>query len=772
MLALGPDPVTSQKGIPMTSFRLSLVSSILAAALSLGHSGEDRVTVDAQGRIVPVPIPLPAGFANPWPAEYEDAFRTRADAAIRAYAKKHPGGTADEREKNTYPVNCMSFLAAGATSDPAGDAERKASIAMLCAPDGEAGQNAETKGVDFYYGFTIKGQMRKYFFFGQHLDPAHLALMKTGAAALVATDPRPNLELVLLLDCPDEQVRAYAAETLAKIWRSPAQLSEMADAAEREGQTNKKAFAKYLRDKVIPVLAPEPPKDLAAWRTWYALLAAGDWLVFEEYDRRTNQRPHPTHGIGAGPVGESWGPGTRGGVIEWRCTDNLRGMRETTVYLLAEETGNELVRRIAKERLRVTARNFFSIGMGEWDSPAYLAHTITAYVNLHDFAKDPEVRGFAKAILDYLTATGALKYRRGASAAPAARDYGTTTGLCGGPAEVGYLFAGSPVPLPHPDRDLVHFVTSAYRPPAATVALMKKEFPEPVEILVSHPTYSTWLPGAADQPLYHETTFIAKTYQAGSLVEGSGYDVAGCKILVDHATRGCDLIIPSTQEKGSLVLNRSKDDRIAQHRNLLLFLKRTDKGQWNIQVPSDATVEVIDGKALVKCERTWLAFLPVNGAFKGLDPARHKNFSGKTGAPAGTALLSGDVSAGPVSGFAIEIGEAETHGDFDAFKAKVLANAKVDLSALAESKVGVSAASGASVALQFSDEKTVRVWRAGKEHDLSAHRALFRSPAGKGGPLDLGWKEGVLTIEAGGHKFTGTLDLKTGAYRSESVLKP
>ncbi len=750
----------------------ALAATILATGLSLGQAGEDRVTVDAKGRIVPVPIPLPAGSTNPWPAEYEDAFRTRVDAAIRAFAKQHPSGTTDEREKNTYPVNFMSFLAAGATSDPAGDAERKASIDILSAPDGEAGQYTLTKGIDYYYGFTVKGQMRKYFFFGQHLDPAYRALMKEGATALVANDPRPNLELVLLLDCPDEQVRSYAAETLAKIWRSPAQLTEMADAAEREGQPNKKAFAKYLREKVIPVMAPEQPKDPAAWRAWYALLAAGDWLVFEEYDRRTNQRPHPTHGTGSGPVGESWGPGVRGGVIEWRCTDNLRGMREAAVYLMAEETGSELVRRIAKERIRITAINFFSIGMGEWDSPAYLAHTMTAYLNLHDFAKDPEVRGFAKAIMDYLTATGALKYRRGASAAPAARDYGTLTGLSGGPAEVGYLYAGAPVPLPHPDRDLVYFATSAYRPSAATVALMKKDFPEPVEILASHPTYSTWLPGAADRPMYHETTFIAKTYQAGSLVEGSGYDVAGCKILVDHATRGCDLIIPSTQEKGSLVLNRRRDDRIAQHRNLLLILKRTDKGQWNIQVPSDAAVEVVDGKALVKCERTWLAFLPVNGAFKGLDPARHKNFAGKEGIPAGTALLSGDVKGGPVSGYAIEIGEAESHGDYETFKAKVLANAKLDLSAIADGKVGATAASGAAVALQFSDEKTVRVWRAGKEHDLAAHRALFRSPEGKGGPLDLGWKEGVLTIQAGGHKFTGTLDLKTGAYRSESVLKP
>lgn len=84
-------------------------------------------------------------------------------------------------------------------------------------------------------------------------------------------------------------------------------------------------------------------------------------------------------------------------------------MREVAIYLMAEETGNELTRKIFKERLRITAKNFLTLGNGEWDSPAYLAHTATAYVNLYDFAKDEEVRLLAKGILDFIMTSAAIK---------------------------------------------------------------------------------------------------------------------------------------------------------------------------------------------------------------------------------------------------------------------------------------------------------------------------------------------------------------------------
>ena len=92
-----------------------------------------------------------------------------------------------------------------------------------------------------------------------------------------------------------------------------------------------------------------------------------------------------------------------------RNTDNLRGMREVAVYLFAEETGNELTRKIYKEKIKQSALKYLEIGNGEWDSEGYLAHTMAAYANAYGFAQDKEVRLYAKAILDYLFLSAAKK---------------------------------------------------------------------------------------------------------------------------------------------------------------------------------------------------------------------------------------------------------------------------------------------------------------------------------------------------------------------------
>ena len=147
-------------------------------------------------------------------------------------------------------------------------------------------------------------------------------------------------------------------------------------------------------------------------------------MIFEEYERRANPNPHPKFGVGTGPVGATWNPSVRGMRADARNTDNLRGMRESAIYLFAERSGNELIRKLYKDRLQRTAASFFGVGNGEWDSPTYHPHTVCAYLNLYAFAQDESVRKTAKAILDFTYAAGGLKYWRGAWCGPNKRDYG------------------------------------------------------------------------------------------------------------------------------------------------------------------------------------------------------------------------------------------------------------------------------------------------------------------------------------------------------------
>ena len=343
---------------------------------------QERVVRNEEGQIRVVPLPLAAQYQNPWTPELETEFWQRAnDAIAKLSGRKSYGNTKFENEKRSYPLAMADFMAGN----------RDRAMAFLQQEDDDAAENAHTLGIDLYPSFTLKGQMRKYFFFGQYLDPAY-------------------------------KQRMYEA---ARIWSE------------------------------VDPLSRELP----------------------------NQRQFYT--------------GSKDGCSTWvdcRNTDNLRAMRETSVYLMAEETGNEATRQLYKQRLQRYVRTLYSIGMGEWDSENYHGHNITAYVNLYDFARDPEVRLLGKAALDWFYAAGALKYWRGGFGGPSKRDYsgGNQVWKAKATSELGLYFGDSPQPHPKPYHDLVHLISSSYRPPPAVVALARKQFSRPLELLNAKPTYEPW----------------------------------------------------------------------------------------------------------------------------------------------------------------------------------------------------------------------------------------------------------------------------------------
>lgn len=55
---------------------------------------------------------------------------------------------------------------------------QKKAISFLQSEDADAKSHAHTLGIDFYSGFTLKGQVRKYFYFGKYLEPSYLQRMK------------------------------------------------------------------------------------------------------------------------------------------------------------------------------------------------------------------------------------------------------------------------------------------------------------------------------------------------------------------------------------------------------------------------------------------------------------------------------------------------------------------------------------------------------------------------------------------------------------------
>jgi hypothetical protein len=336
-------------------------------------------------------------------------------------------------------------------------------------------------------------------------------------------------------------------------------------------------------------------------------------------------------------------------------------MRETSVYLMAEETGNEGTRLIYKQHLERYVSTLLDIGMGEWDSPVYHGHTTAAYLNLYDFAKDPEVRQLAKNALDWLYRSAAIKYWRGTWTGPSKRTYGESA------ARFFWLYFGD-APAPEEfERDWIYGLTSEYLPPDEVVAIAQRRFTKPVELQRTHPHYENWKPDLYG-PAFYETVYIGHSYQLGSLAKGTGGDWSGFSFRI-------------AQDNGStdeLTLTTDHPHRIAQYENLLIWYGNSIP---QINVPDTCLREENDITFLA-CDQTWIAL--------------HK-FD---------------------RGFVLEIGERQTHDSFSAFQQGVKNHARLTV----ETKsVEYHGSGGKTVAISPQGNQLPKVWRNGKQHDWQTH---------------------------------------------------
>lgn len=603
--------------------------------------------------------PIPDELRNVWPSELEIEFQRRAHQIIQAQTRDIKAGvnTYFENEKRTYGY-LMAHVLGG---------KSEAALKFLQARDHQHQEwHRETAGIDYFACFTLKHQMRKYFYFGDLLAPAYRKQMFDGAKRWTSKDPmrRPHY--------------AY------------------------EGQK------------------------------------------------------------------EGWGPNAKNSWVDVRSTENLYLMRVTSVYLMAEETGNRETTKLYKSHLLNYAKTLYRIGIGEWDSENYHGHSIAPLLNLYDFAKDNEVQRAAKACLDFYAAAGAVKYWRGGFNGPTKRDYNHAQPFGGGaPNSLWVWFGDHPQgKSDHWESDEVHQITSAYRPPLAVVNLARKKFDRPVEIFAAKPSYSaTTQHQFESQPEYLETQYIANSYQMGSLTSGTsvdGGDVNGFKILAWdekvgsialHAVPGSNPAYPgSPMYKRGVV---TSPNRVAQQENLAIWLVKNGTSPWLWVIPDDVQVSVEGELTFLKCDRTWVAIrglgtsviAPNKQLTEQLTDAKKPRFPGHK-------VLSGKGQSSAFSGLAIEVGEEESHGSFAKFKRDVEL-AEVDVSELSKGVARYKAADGKWLGIHWNDDPlNLGVWRNGKRRDLKNDaRSLYRSPI-----INAKWGDGSLQIQAGGVTFQTGVD--------------
>jgi hypothetical protein len=474
-------------------------------------------------------------------------------------------------------------------------------------------------------------------------------------------------------------------------------------------------------------------------------------------------------------AGEGWGPDVRNSWVDVRNTENLYLMRTTSVYLMAEETGNEATHKKYKEALLRYAASLYRVGMGEWDSENYHGHSLGPLLNLYDFAKDAQVKAAAKACLDYLCAIGAVKYYRGAFNGPSNRDYNHPQPFGGSaPCMLWLYFGDSPIGNQHFESDEVHVLTSSYRPPVAVVNLARKNFDRPVEIISSKPAYSASTTGDwKSPPAYFETQYFGRTFQMGSLVGGTSSGktaVNGFKITVWDEDKGALALqcVPGPDPRfvGSAKYEAAKvagENRVAQNGNIALWITEPGDAPWVWSLPEDVAIEVERDVTFLRADRTWVAIHPLNSTAFAADEALSRQLAAPDGRKSpwrGHRVLSSRGRGGRYCGLAIEMGEAPQFKDYGQFKEASLKKAKTDASKIADGIAEFTASNGDRVKIQFdADVRRTQVWRNSTRHELAEHaKSVFGSIDPTKPLIEQGWLSGELSIEAGGAKFQGKVD--------------
>ena len=663
-------------------------------AAALREVADAYGSIDEKGRRVINYAQVPEELRNPWSTEREEAFITHYQQYLD-YVQKSPKtgvNTYFENEKYTYGKVMLTRLVG----------HEKATLKALQAEDNQAGVfHKETKGIDYYASFTIKHQMRKYFWFGEELDPKYRQRMFDGAKAWTEKDPL--------------------------------------------------------------------------------------------------HRPH--YSFNPAKRNQGWTPEARNSWVDVRGTDNLQAMRETSVYLMAEETGNEETRKIYHKRIKRFVQSLYRTGNGEWDSHNYLGHTVAPYHTLYDFTKDREVRLLAKAALDWFYTAAALKYWRGNWNGPSRRDYNAITPQQGSaPITFGIHFGAlSPeVAMPRKlDADEVNVITSAYRPPEAVMRLAERRFSRPLELWGVRPHYDSAVKGRWDRdPMNHETQYYANSFQFGTLRKGThGGDINGFKLLIYSQEQGSEMIQvvpgPDALSAGSAVYKKGKvigSGRVGQFNNSAVYLvKHEGATPWRWVLPNTVKSENVDGVTFLEGEKTWIAIRPIGQRINGLHEeeteririnkkeirynARHHpkitedqlfiNKKGKTvflreddRYPNYWAMGATGAADGLYDGFAIEIGEAESHGDYVAFKQQVLGQQKLDVSQLSAGIVVFTDSHGQELSLDHAGDFR----RNGEVRNYAAPWSNWRPANGGDIPVRQDWLSGRLRVEVDGAVFTSSVD--------------
>lgn len=407
-------------------------------------------------------------------------------------------------------------------------------------------------------------------------------------------------------------------------------------------------------------------------------------------------------------------------------TENHVSMSRTSGYLFAEMAmGEDELDGVAQEwqsRLKEWildwSKRVYTYGTGEWDSNPYTAYNLVGWLNLYDFAEDPEVRLAARAVLDYYAANIALKYTQGLLGGPESRGSGQYGPLSRSATEyLAWLWFGPTSLAENEDFfsgnefiQSIHAATSGYRPPQPLRKLAMKELPKPAVYHNSKPNYQL-----TEKAESHEVFRIDKTFTMGTAQTPYGgwtnasYGLINWKLIIEKEN-GLPAVIIGNGGMKSLNNPRGRNpfDQFLQYGRVIVQMTRvpenaeqieadvaavfnewraaseedfeqrwgrphqftgthmedSGKGQLTnanksiIHLPEELDYALLNNWAFTKYADTYLAFRTLSGQPPDLKPGR----------------LIDEAPRDHVSGFIMEVANADEHASYEAFIKAVAAN--------------------------------------------------------------------------------------------------
>ncbi len=428
------------------------------------------------------------------------------------------------------------------------------------------------------------------------------------------------------------------------------------------------------------------------------------------------------------------------------------------------------------------AKSIFAAGNGEWNSGLYESRSITAWLNLYDFAKDPEIKSVAWTMLDYYATSMALHFSWGVPGGAEMRGADVWKNSHTASAFLGWFwFSRNEIPVEKPGTQLfpfIHFTTSAYRPNDAVIALALKQLTKPFECRLQWPDYSGSKPGFCSNSFYatHHFTLGSMTSSYGGWADGSSEMIPWKLVARPENPVDRPFQISGNGMFHSAGKGRGRDPftQIAQSENVLFQLTRfplrqsgilaeiskmtkvwQKSGQFDFgenlnsmhavpksepkpRTPDQRSVShlILDqrgratlenGVCFVEFEGTYIAIRSIQQEYPLSEDIPLPQNEGQ-----GFEWMKDEAPTGKLSGFVIETGDFGSHGSFNAFKNAIRKSVVAKPTADHPLKVGYTdtrgrvlevtfQSSGTSEEVFFPDPNSILpVWPTGESHGKKA----------------------------------------------------